>query len=246
MSWYKDWFRDANYRVVYEHRDESEAERMIDLIERTVGRETTRRVLDVACGSGRHTLSFARRGYTDVTGIDLSPTLLDEARENAAKEGLAVRLLEQDMLDIPPETFDLAVNLFTSFGYFDTDRENAKVIQGVADHLSSDGHFVIDFFNSAWVRSHYVSHDERVLADGTVLAQSRWTQDGRMEKRLILRRPDSAEAHEFIESVRLFDLEDFKQMFEASGLALRQIFGSYLGEQFDPANSERLILFASK
>jgi SAM-dependent methyltransferase len=246
MSWYKDWFRDANYRVVYEHRDESEAEAMIDLIEKTIGRDTRRRVLDVACGSGRHTLSFARRGYADVVGIDLSPTLLSEARANARQEGLAVEFIERDMRDIPRETFDLAVNLFTSFGYFESDAENASVIDAVAKQLSAGGHVVIDFFNSALVRSHHVAHDTRVLSSGTVLEQSRWTENGRVEKRLILHEPNSAEAHEFIESVRMFELSDFERMFTAAGLELERTFGSYSGEPFDRERSERLIMFAKK
>src|SRR5436190_20649919 len=129
MTWYKDWFRDANYRTVYEHRDENEAEASIELIEHVLGRDVHRRVLDLACGSGRHALSFARRGYIDVTGIDLSPTLLAEARHSAEFEGLPVRFFERDMRDIPEERFDLTLNLFTSFGYFESDEENAAVIE---------------------------------------------------------------------------------------------------------------------
>ena len=244
MSWYKDWFRDANYSTVYEHRDESEAEQMIDLIERTTGHDTSRRVLDLACGSGRHALSFARRGYADVTGVDLSPTLLDEGRSISAELGYNIRFLERDMRDVPNESFDLTVNLFTSFGYFATDEENAGVVQSVASHLSVGGYFVIDFFNSHYVREHFVAHDERVLSGGRRLEQSRWLQDGRVEKRLLIR--DALDAQEFIESVRLFELKDFERMFNESGLKLAHIFGSYTGETFDSKKSSRLIMFAQK
>jgi SAM-dependent methyltransferase len=244
MAWYKDWFCDSNYRVVYEHRDETEAEQMIDLLERTIGHEPKRRVLDVGCGSGRHTISFAKRGYKDVTGIDLSASLLSEAREQSATLGLSIRFLERDMRDVPDETFDLAVNLFTSFGYFDKDEENAEVIRNVAKCLPKSGQLVIDFLNSQWVRAHLVAHDERVVPDGTRIEQTRWIENGRIEKRLLIR--NSFEAKEYIESVRLFELYDFERMFRDAGLTIVHIFGSYSGDAFEPDTSPRLIMFSTK
>ncbi len=244
MTWYKDWFKDANYSVVYENRDEIEAEEMIDLIERTIGHKPERRVLDVGCGSGRHAISFAKRGYDDVTGIDLSPTLLAEAREQAKKLDLPIRFFERDMRDIPDEPFDLAVNLFTSFGYFDSDEDNEAVITNVAKQLAkNDGWFVIDFLNSRWVREHLIAHDERVAPNGMHIEQTRWIENRRIEKRLLIR--NTVEASEYIESVRLFDLADFERMFQHAGLTLRHVFGTYQGALFNPDTSPRLIMFCT-
>ena len=244
MSWYKDWFIDSNYSVVYEHRDDREAEQVMDLIEDAIGRDTTRRVLDLACGSGRHAISFAKRGYADVTGIDLSPTLLAEGRAAASRLGFPIRFLERDMRKVPQEKFDLAVNLFTSFGYFNSDEENAEVIVNVARVLNNGGYFVIDFLNSHYVRKHLVAHDERLLPGGKRLEQSRWIEDGRVEKRLLVR--DGEEAQEYVESVRLFELKDFENMFAASGLTLAYLFGDYTGDGFDREKSSRLIMVAKK
>ena len=244
MSWYRDWFLDANYSVVYEHRDDREAEQIIDLIEKTIGVERNRRVLDIACGSGRHAILFAIRGYSDVTGIDLSNALLDEARSASHKQRMSVRFLERDMRDLPDEQFDLAVNLFTSFGYFDKDEENARVIDRVAGVLNEGGYFVIDFLNSQYVRKHLVAHDVRLLPGGMRLEQSRWIEEGRVEKRLLIR--NGEEAHEYVESVRLFDVKDFERMFGTAGLTIEQKFGGYTGEPFDRDSSKRLILFARK
>jgi SAM-dependent methyltransferase len=244
MSWYKDWFLDANYSVVYEHRDDREAEQIMDLIEQTTGHDTKRRVLDLACGSGRHAISFAKRGYSDVTGVDLSSALLDEGRAAAKELALPIKFLERDMRDVPQEKFDLAVNLFTSFGYFNKDEENAEVIVNVAQSLNDGGYFVIDFLNSLYVRKHLVAHDERLLPGGKRLEQSRWIEDGRVEKRLLIR--DVEEAHEYAESVRLFELKDFERMFTTAGLTLEYLFGDYMGEPFDKGKSSRLIMFAKK
>jgi SAM-dependent methyltransferase len=244
MTWYKDWFQDANYRVVYEHRDDREAEQMIDLIERTIGHHPERKVLDLGCGSGRHSISLTKRGYKNVIGIDLSPTLLKEAREHSAAQGFEIEFLERDMRNIPDGPYDLVVNLFTSFGYFESDEENSEVIQNVAQRLLPNGYFVIDFFNSEWVREHHVSHDERKLPGGARLEQTRWIENGRIEKRLLIR--DSTEAREYIESVRLFELDDFKRMFKAAGLTLEKCFGDYEGGEFSVAHSPRLIMFAKR
>jgi SAM-dependent methyltransferase len=242
--WYRDWFRNQNYGVVYKHRDDQEAERMMDLIEHVLGRDTSRRVLDLACGSGRHAISFARRGYTQVTGVDLSPTLLEEARSDAAAESLTIRFIESDMRVLPQENFDLVTNLFTSFGYFPTDDENFEVIQSVSDHLAPGGWLVIDFFNSRWVRSHLVAHDERLLDGGLRLEQTRWIENGRVEKRLLIR--ENEEAHEYIESVRLYELDDFERMFRDAGLRTVHTYGNYAGDAYDRERSPRLILFAQK
>ena len=242
--WYRDWFRNANYMVVYKHRDDQEAEQMMDLMERVVGHDPSRRVLDLACGSGRHAISMARRGYRDVTGVDLSPTLLEEAEQDAARLGLNIRFVESDMRELPDEQFDLVANLFTSFGYFEKDDDNLAVIRSVADHLRPGGWFVIDFFNSRWVRTHLVAHDERLLDGGMRLEQTRWIENGRVEKRLLIR--SNEEAHEYIESVKLYELSDFEEMFERVGLQLMATNGSYTGSDYDRATSPRLILFARK
>ncbi len=242
--WYRDWFKDENYSTVYEHRDEIEAEQIIELIESVTGNDRSRRVLDLACGSGRHAISFAKRGYSRVTGVDLSPTLLREAESDSKAFGLSIEFLERDMRDVPNEPFDLVLNLFTSFGYFGEDSENEEVIRNVAGALSESGYFIIDFFNSNFVRSHLVSHDERHLPDGGRLEQTRWIENGRVEKRLLIRQGE--EAREYVESVRLYDLAHFETMLQNAGLKLTNLFGSYTGAPFDENTSRRLIMFARK
>jgi 2-polyprenyl-3-methyl-5-hydroxy-6-metoxy-1,4-benzoquinol methylase len=243
--WYRDWFRDSNYLTVYQHRDTQEAEQMLALIERTIEHSLDESILDLGCGSGRHSISLAKRGYQNITGIDLSPTLLEVAKKTAEEEGLSVRFEQHDMRHIPDEwKFDLVINLFTSFGYFETDEENAEVINGMCKALKPGGWLVMDFFNSHWLRHNLVAHDERIMPDGKRLEQTRWIENGRVEKRLLLR--STSEAVEFVESVRMFTLEEFKQMFAQNGLVLKHLFGGYDGSEFNEANSNRLIMFAQR
>jgi len=243
--WYRDWFRDSNYLTVYQHRDTQEAEQMLTLIEKITGDRKDLRILDLGCGSGRHSLSLAKRGYKNITGIDLSPTLLEVAKQTAQEEGLNIRFEQCDMRHIPADWhFDLVINLFTSFGYFETDEENAEVIQGMSESLVPGGWLVMDFFNSDWLRHNLISHDERIMPDGRRLEQTRWIEKGRVEKRLLLR--STSEAVEFVESVRMFSLDEFKQMFAQNGLKLKHLFGGYDGSEFHEATSARLIMFAER
>lgn len=243
--WYQDWFKDTNYLVVYEHRDNEEAMMLMDLIERTIGSNPARRALDLGCGSGRHAIALAKRGYKDIVGVDLSPTLLAQARQLAARDGAQIEFIERDMRNLEGlGVFDLVINLFTSFGYFESDEENESVVQAVSSVLRSGSYFVLDFLNASWLRRHLVAHDERFLPTGERLEQTRWIEHGRVEKRILLRQNE--EAHEYVESVRLFELEDFERMFAAHGLLLDGVFGSYEGASYDKTHSQRLIMFARR
>jgi 2-polyprenyl-3-methyl-5-hydroxy-6-metoxy-1,4-benzoquinol methylase len=243
--WYRDWFQDSNYLTVYQHRDTQEAQQMLALIESVLGHKPEDRVLDLGCGSGRHSISLAKKGYKNITGVDLSPTLLEVARRTAQEQGLNIRFEQCDMRHLPAEwQFDLVINLFTSFGYFETDEENAEVIGSIASKLVPGGWLVCDFFNSTWLRHNLISHDERLLPDGRRLEQTRWIEKGRVEKRLLLR--STEEAVEYVESVRMFTRQDFERMFGDAGLRLKHLFGSYDGSEFNETDSSRLIMFAER
>lgn len=243
--WFRDWFRDSNYLTVYQHRDTQEAEQMLLLIEATLGSHPNASILDLGCGSGRHSLSLARKGYKNITGVDLSPTLLDVAKHTAQEQGLDVRFVQCDMRRIPTDwQFNLVINLFTSFGYFETDCENSDVIKRISQVLLPSGWLVVDFFNASWLRHNLVSHDERLLPDGRRLEQTRWIENGRVEKRLLLR--STEEAVEYVESVRMYSKEEFEKMFAENGLTLKHLFGGYDGSEFNEKDSSRLIMFAQR
>lgn len=246
--WYEDWFDSDAYELVYDQRDLSEARRLADLIERTAEPAPGAAVLDVGCGRGRHSRILAARGYA-VTGVDLSETALRTARQRAAREGLTVTFQQADMRHLPFEAaFDGAVNLFTTFGYFDDDAEHQEVIDGIARALRPGGWFVQDFLNAPYAVSHLIPEDERTV-DGVRIAQRRWVEDGpagrRINKEITLHRNGDRQSDPptFTESVRLLTLDDFERMYAAAGLDLRATFGDYGGGPHTPT-SPRLILVA--
>ena len=241
--WYKDWFADERYLALYRHRNSEEASKALDLIESCAEISKDSAILDLACGAGRHSINLAKRGYKNITGIDLSPTLIREAKKNAEAEGVRVDFKEQDMRQISG-SYDLIINLFTSFGYFSTDTENEEVIVGVGQCLKPSGYFVLDFFNNLMVCNTLSPHDETVLVSGEKVELFREIRNGRVVKKIIIHSEGGSK--EFHESVRLFELQDFEKMFMNAGLTIKRKFGDYNGTQFDEGSSPRLILVAQK
>ncbi len=98
MTWYKDWFDSENYLRVYSHRNQEEAERLVELIAKNSNLKANSSVLDMACGAGRHALTFAKLGFK-VTAVDLSQRLISEAKKNANQEGVELDFILSDILE---------------------------------------------------------------------------------------------------------------------------------------------------
>lgn len=236
-DWFEEWFG-TDYLRIYQHRDESEAERAIDLITAHVHGREIQSVLDLACGAGRHSKALCERWWT--VGLDLSAALLRVAR----REDRDAPYVRADMRELPfaPESFDLVVNLFTSFGYFEDDREHARVLAVVRDALRPGGAFVIDFLNASQVRRNLVPYDERI-ENGVTIVQSRVISpdDRFVEKTIRLKE----RGREYVERVRLLSAGDLERMLEIAGFDVVHCFGDYTGARWSE-NSPRTILFASR
>ncbi len=236
-DWFEEWFGE-DYLRIYQHRDESEAERAIDLIAAHLPGGEIQAVLDLACGAGRHSKPLCERWWT--VGLDLSAALLRVAR----REIHDAPYVRADMRELPfaDESFDLVVNLFTSFGYFEDDYEHARVLARVRIALKPGGTFVIDFLNASQVRRNLVPYDERV-ENGVTIEQSRTisADDRFVEKTIRLRE----RGREYVERVRLLSAGDLERMLENAGFEVVHCFGDYTGGKWSE-NSPRTILFARR
>lgn len=237
-EWFERWFGEEYLRL-YAHRDEADAERAVALIDR-VGKLDGARVLDMGCGPGRHAARLAQRGAT-VFGFDLSMPLLSRARHGTPP---FTSLVRGDMRHLPfcHGTFDLIVNLFTSFGYFADDQEHAQVIQGVADALVPGGKLFMDFLNADSVRTNLLPHEERKFGTQHVAIERRLSDDQRFvvkEMHMV----DDGRA--FLERVRLFSADDLAAMMGQAGLQVVQRFGSYAGDELG-RDAPRAIIVAQR
>ncbi len=245
MPWYAHWFDRDEYELVYQNRDEEEAERLVDLLERTARPAPEAKILDVGCGRGRHARTLARRGYC-VTGIDLSERALMQARQRAEEEAIPperLRFLQRDMRGpLGDSCYDGVVNLFTAFGYFDDEEDHLRALCSMTTALKPGGWLFQDFLNAPYAASHLVPIDSRI-EDGVEILQRRWVEDGRINKEITLY-DDGAPRH-FTESVRLLTLDDFARLYETAGLTLQHTFGDYDGGP-SSETAPRLILYAQR
>ena len=136
---------------------------------------------------------------------------------------------------------DGVVNLFTSFGYFEDDAENERALAAMTTALRPGGWFVQDFLNAPVVADS-LGASEHETEEGHAIHQDRWIEDGRVNKKITVHHDGQTDT--FQESVRLFTLEDFKEMYERVGLELVELFGDYDGSDYEPDESPRLLLHA--
>ena len=218
-EWFEQWFGEE-YLALYPHRDQADAEKAIALIEHTIPWQTGMRVLDIASGPGRHAVSLEAHGVNPI-GVDLSMTLLRRAQGVTGSP-----LVRADMRALPFRngSCDLALNLFTSFGYFDTDEEHQGVIDGMIATLRPGGWLALDFLQSDLVRRTLVPEDEAMMGDQPVRIRRRITTDDRY----VVKEIHAGDGRMFEERVRLFTPTELESML-SKGLEVRARFGDYDG-----------------
>jgi SAM-dependent methyltransferase len=241
VAWYKEWFGEE-YLELYAHRNRPEAEGHVDFVERhfppRLKSGEPRSVLDLACGGGRHTEALRRRGYRAV-GVDLSLTLL------ATAVGLPRVGGDMRCLPFASGAFDTLLNFFTSFGYFESERENFRVLEEVVRILRPTGRFLIDFMNAEHVLDH-LKPAETQETEGRRLDIERWYDPAtrRINKRIRIRSGGEAPRC-YLESVRAYSADEVTIGMRWAGLEVDALFGSFQGDPFS-RDSERLIILGHK
>ena len=242
-EWFKDWFNTSEYLSVYQHHNESDAEEHIKLILENVRISSRAKILDMACGAGRHAILLARKNY-DVTAVDLSENLLAIAKQTADNENLSINFVHSDIRKFnPTDTFDLILNLFTSFGYFETDEENFAVLRKAYNLLIYEGYFVLDFFNSEYLAHNLVEYSTEVVDDEEIHLY-RKIKNKRVIKKIVITK--NGKLNQFEESVRMFTKGELADAITKIGFDIYKTFGDFLGNEFDNVNSPRLIMICKK
>ena len=141
--------------------------------------------------------------------------------------------------------FDFVFSFFTSFGYFQSDQENNKVINNMATALKGDGTIVIDYLNVAHAEQRLVPVEEKEI-DGVWYHINRWSDERFIYKRIAILDRQQAASTAYTEQVAKLNLSDFEELFRNNGLTMKSIYGDYELSDYDEQHSKRMILIARK
>lgn len=238
-EWFHSWFDSSYYHLLYQHRDDLEAELFIKRLFPEIDLTPNRKILDLACGRGRHAQIMNKMGHF-VTGIDLSKSNIEEANEMSADD---LEFFVHDMRQPFREGFyDLITNLFTSFGYFETLDEHAQVIENIGYNLKEGGHFILDYLNPAYVKKNLVKMEHKRI-EGVDFKISRGIEDDIVVKRIEVK--DGEKIHHFEERVRLFSYGDFLKLFSDYGFEVIKVWGNYNLSRYSRVSPRQIILTKS-
>lgn len=239
-EWYESWFDSPYYHILYKDRDDKEAQHFLDNLITFLNPKPGAKILDVACGKGRHSVHLNKKGFV-VCGFDLSKESIEH---NKKYESESLSFFVHDMRDVFRENeFDIVFNLFSSFGYFDDHEDNQKVIRANAHALHKGGVLVIDYMNSKKVSKNLVAEDIKECR-GIRFLQKRKIASGKIIKNISFSCEEKN--YSFEEHLQLYELKDFEKIFAANNLSLTNTFGDYHLHKFNESESDRLILVAER
>lgn len=234
-NWYESWFDTKYYHILYKDRNYREAQIFMDNLTHYLNLPEKAKVLDLACGKGRHSIYLNQLGF-DVIGADLSENSIAEAKKN---ENDSLHFVVHDMRESYEEKFDAIFNLFTSFGYFEKEEDNFQTLVAIKESLSEYGFAVIDFMNVHTVLDNLIPEEIKTV-DGIEFHIKRFVLDGFIVKQIDFEA--EGKQHHFEEKVKAYTLEDFQAMMDKAGIYLLDTFGDYKLKKFYKNTSERLIM----
>jgi SAM-dependent methyltransferase len=239
-EWFGEWFDTVYYHILYSHRDHQEAEVFLDNLTAFLQMKAGDRVLDLPCGKGRHASYLHEKGFV-VEGADLSANSIREAKKQEAP-GLSFR--EHDIRKpYPSSDFNYVFNLFTSFGYFDSNAENEEAFATLVGAIAPGGVLVIDFMNTNKIIEHLVALEVKQI-QGIVFTLKKYVRDGFITKEIAFE--DQGQQYLFKERVKELYPADFGSYLSQFGLRVNAEFGDYTLSTYDAFQSDRYIVIATK
>ena len=235
IEWFESWFNTKYYHILYKNRDFKEAEHFIDNLCSYLQLATGSRVLDLACGKGRHSIYLSQKNFI-VDGVDLSPVNISWARKFEVDN---LKFYVHDMREVfKSNTYDCIFNLFTSFGYFDDLAQDRKVLQGAKAGLLPQGRFIFDYLNPSYSTKKFRPF-EVLVKEGVKFEISRSFDQKKITKHIKV--IDEDLIYKFKEEVSNFNSATLQALLQQEGFVIEEIFGNYNLDNFNEETSERQI-----
>jgi SAM-dependent methyltransferase len=241
QNWFEDWFNSHYYHLLYSNRSEQEAENFIKKLIAHLDIPPHSKVLDIACGKGRHARQLASYGH-NVTGFDLASESIRLANESR-NEHLRFYVHDMRLPFTEDGPFTYAFNFFTSFGYFENDAEDQAAFACFSHALAQKGRLIVDFLNVDYSLNRLVSEED--ILRNPITFHIKRSMDGRYFHKSTSFE-DDGKSYEFKERVRALRLENFENLCALNGLQIIETFGDYDLNPYDSQNSPRLIFIAEK
>lgn len=239
-EWFAEWFDSKYYHILYNNRNYQEAEAFLSKLIDFLKPNLPDKIIDLACGKGRHSIYLNKLGY-DVTGIDLSVNSIKEA-SLFANEKLKFEMA--DLRNLPyNNAFEFGLNLFTSFGYFESDEVNIEVFLQFNKILKPNGIILVDFLNATKIYAQTNCVEAKEI-EGIQFLINKKIENNRVIKTIEF--SDNGNKNFYSESVQLLELSDFEKLVEQTSFKLLHVFGNYNLEPYNQELSDRLIIVAQK
>ena len=241
-EWWKTIFADDDMGQLMFSWPEKETAQEVSAVLRKSGLKKGAKILDLACGKGRHSIELARRGC-QVVGIDQSALYLKEARRLAKKMGNIPEFIRGDIRDLrshfEPESFDGVINLWNSFGYFETRAEDRRVLKEVSRVLKPGGKFVLNALSVDGVEEEfgpYVREKWKELrSEKFFLDRGKWDlSKQRLISEWLLLDLTKGKVKRFEVRQNIYSPEDFREMLSRVDLKIEKLWGPLAGGAYSP------------
>ncbi len=244
QEWYTSLFDELGAYWT-EIADARNTEKEVMLIEKTA--RTRGLTLDLCCGTGRHSILLAKKGW-NMVGLDVSTNLLRTAKERMTESGVHFPLVRGEMCHLPfkAEVFAATINMFTSFGYLPSEKEDLKSLKEVVRTLSLGGLFLIDIVNREHLLRVFQEKDWGEFLSFYML-ETRTLDAGRsrLYSQWILIEKNSGKTGTFDHNLRLYSLPQLQKMLAEAGFIVEKVYGGYEGQEYSQ-DSSRLIVLAKR